>query len=336
MLLCRLPSYFPAPLAIVLAFAMFLPSRVFGRTQVSDLHIVIEDSFGAVLPDASVTLFCEGSGVLQAKADGNGAVSFDSLSTPFCTIKVKAESFGEMSKTVRLGGGPIQIELQLAPKGAKTEIEVLAGRDEIEQTITAAQGILNDQQIAQIPVFNRATGFTDILTRTTPGVAADANGFAHPLGEHADTSISLDGQPITDQQAKIFSNQIDPNIIQSLTATTGAPAAEFGDKTSLVVSVTTKSGLGRKPSGFLASEYGSFGTSAGNLGLSAGGKRWGNFLALNVNGSGRFLDSPEFYPFHDHGNSGGVFDRLDWQPREKDLLHLNLSLGRSWFQTPNS
>ena len=49
---------------------------------------------------------------------------------------------------------------------------------------------------------------SSILTLATPGVAADSNGVFHPLGEHAETSFSVDRQPISDQQSRIFSNQI--------------------------------------------------------------------------------------------------------------------------------
>jgi hypothetical protein len=43
--------------------------------------------------------------------------------------------------------------------------------------------------------------------RSAPGVAADSNGLFHGLGDHARNSFSVDGQPITDQQSKAFSNQ---------------------------------------------------------------------------------------------------------------------------------
>src|SRR5581483_6266428 len=51
--------------------------------------------------------------------------------------------------------------------------------------------------------------------------------------------------------------------------------------------------------------------------------------------SGRFLDSPEFRPMHDKGNSQNIFDRFDYQFSQTDSLHLNFSLARGWFQTPN-
>ncbi|MEK6397707.1 MAG: TonB-dependent receptor [Terriglobus sp.] len=219
-----------------------------------------------------------------------------------------------------------------------TEDQVTVHADDTAADIinTTAQRTLTGKQLSTIPIFNASTGFTELLTRTTPGVAADANGFAHPLGEHADTSLSLDGQPLTDQQAKVFANQLDPNIIRTMTATTGAPPAEFGDKTSLVVTIATRSGVNEPLHGSASATYGSFGTASANMAVGTGGKRWGEFLALSANGSGRFLDTPEFRPIHAHGNAQGLFNRFDFNPNPQNLLHLNFGLGRSWFQTPNS
>lgn len=313
-----------------------MPFLLHAQDEQFGLSILVQDSSGADIPGASVTLACEGHGALGGAAESNGIVAFNGLRAGACVVTAAANGFNAASRPVSLQSSMTLIFVKLTPANGKTEIIVSAGATDLQATSTMAQGTLSREQIAQIPVLNPATGFMDILTRTTPGVAADANGFGHPLGEHADTSISLDGQPITDQQAKIFSNQIDPNVIQSLTAITGAPPVQFGDKTSLVVIVETKSGLGQHPSGFVSSEYGSFGTWTENLGFSVGGKRWGNFLAVSTGGSGRFLDTPEFSPIHDHGNNTSLFDRVDWQPHDEDLLHLNLSAGRSWFQTPNS
>ena len=49
---------------------------------------------------------------------------------------------------------------------------------------------------------------SSLVTLSSPGIAADSNGLFHGLGDHAENSFSVDGQPITDQQSKIFSNQI--------------------------------------------------------------------------------------------------------------------------------
>src|SRR5262249_50093608 len=110
---------------------------------------------------------------------------------------------------------------------------------------------------------------TSLITLTSPGVAADSNGNMHGLGDHAQNSFSVDGQPITDQTSKVFSNQIPVDSIQSLEVISGAPPAEFGDKTSLVIKVTTKSGLGvTQPTGAVTTSYGSFGTANAGFDLA--------------------------------------------------------------------
>ena len=52
--------------------------------------------------------------------------------------------------------------------------------------------------------------------------------------------------------------------------------------------------------------------------------------------SGRFLDTPEFRPFHDIGNNQTIFDRLDFQPTGQDAFHLNLFMARNALEIPNN
>jgi len=67
-----------------------------------------------------------------------------------------------------------------------------------------------------------------------------------------------------------------------------------------------------------------------------GGPKFGNFIAFSGSRSGHFLDTPEIATIHDIGNTGSLFDRMDWQPGGKDVFHLNLFAARNWFQIPNS
>ena len=117
----------------------------------------------------------------------------------------------------------------------------------------------------------------------------------------------------------------------------GAPPAEYGDKTSIVINVTTQSGQGvTTPHGSLTASYGSFGTSNVDFNLAYGGQKWGNFISTSGLNSGRFLDPPEFAVMHDKGNEENLFDRVDFQLSGADTLHVNLGFTRSWFQNPNT
>ena len=117
----------------------------------------------------------------------------------------------------------------------------------------------------------------------------------------------------------------------------GAPPAEYGDKTSVVINVTTRSGLGvTQPHGDITASYGTFGTANVGFNLAYGREKWGNFISANGLNTGRFLDGPEFQTYHDHGNEENIFDRFDFKPSIADTINLNIGFTRSWFQTPNS
>src|SRR5258707_9481413 len=159
-----------------------------------------------------------------------------------------------------------------------------------------------DQKISdRLPLESASSSLTSLVTLVSPGVAADSNGNMHGLGDHAQNSFSVDGQPITDQTSKVFSNQIPVDSIQSLEVISGAPPAEFGDKTSLVIKVTTKSGLGvTRPTGSITTSYGSFGTGNVGFDLAYGNQKWGNFISASGLQPSRFLDPPGSEVIHDN------------------------------------
>ena len=208
---------------------------------------------------------------------------------------------------------PLNIKVSLQLAGASSTVTVEAAGDLLETDSTAHTDV-DRQLIEDLPLESASSSVSSLVTLASPGVAADSNGLFHGLGDHAENSFSVDGQPITDQQSKVFSNQIPVDSIQSLEVIDGAPPAEYGDKTSLVIDVTTRSGQGMTtPHGAVTASYGAFGTS--NIGFNLGfvGQNWGNFISASGLNSGRFLDPPEFQVFHDKGNEENIFDRLDFQ-----------------------
>jgi len=220
---------------------------------------------------------------------------------------------------------------------SSTTVTVQAGASDLLENTATFHTDVDRALINNLPLESQSSSLSSLVTLSTPGIAADSNGLFHGLGDHAENSFSLDGQPITDQQSKVFSNQIPLDAVQSIEVISGAPPAEYGDKTSVIIDVTTRSGLGvTTPHGSVTASYGSFGSSTAGFELEYGGQKWGNFIAANGLNSGRFLDGPEFTVMHDKGNEENLFDRVDFQVSPADSLHLNLGYTRSWFQTPNS
>jgi Carboxypeptidase regulatory-like domain len=231
---------------------------------------------------------------------------------------------------------PISLNISLKVKGSSESVTVEAAADLLENDPTFHTDV-DRGLFDKLPLESQSSSLSSLVTLSSPGIAADSNGLFHGLGDHAENSFSLDGQPITDQQSKVFSNQIPLDAVQSLEVISGAPPAEYGEKSSVVINATTRSGQGlTTPHGSVTASYGSFGTSNAGFDFGYGGQNWGNFISVNGLNSGRFLDPPEFAVMHAKGNEENVFDRVDFQVSKADSIHINLGFTRSWFQTPNS
>jgi len=76
-------------------------------------------------------------------------------------------------------------------------------------------------------------------------------------------------------------------------------SGEYGDKTSLVVNATTRSGLGQKPTGSFLASYGSFGSIGEESDARLGGPRFGSFLVFNGRADRPVSRYAEFRPIQD-------------------------------------
>jgi hypothetical protein len=299
----------------------------------------VVDPTGAVVAKATVEIRNPVSGFDRSTTtDASGKFEFTNIPFNPYHLVVTAEGFAAIVQDVEPRSAvPVSVAIKLKVSGATTQVTVEAeGGDLIENDPTFHTDV-DKNLFDKLPLESQSSSLSNLVTLATPGISADSNGLFHGLGEHAEASFSVDGQPITDQQSKIFSNQIPLDSIQSMEVIAGAPPAEYGDKTSVVINVTTRSGQGvTTPHGSVTASYGSFGTSTAAFDLSYGGQKWGNFISASGLNSGRFLDPPEFVVLHDKGNEENVFDRVDYQISSGDSIHLNFGYTRSWFQTPNT
>ena len=300
---------------------------------------VAKDSSGGVVPGAKVEISYAVSGYQRETTTGSDG-SFRFSNVPFNTyhLVVTTSGFAPYTQDVDVRSSvPTGIQIALKLGTAATSITVEANGGDLLEKDPSFHTDVDTGLTDRMPLESQSSSVSSLVTLATPGVVADSNGLFHGLGDHAENSFSVDGQPITDQQSKVFSNQIPLDSIQSLEAVSGGPPAEYGGKTSLVIKVTTQSGLGvTKPKGTVYTSYGSFGSVGGGFRLAFGGQKWGNFIAANGLNSSRFLDPPELHAIHDKGNEENLFDRVDYNVTSADSIHTNFQYTRSWFQTPNT
>ncbi len=299
----------------------------------------VKDATGGVIGGASVEITNPVSGYKRYASTGaDGSFKFTNVPFNPYHLVATAKGFAPYTEDVDLRSSvpvTLQIGMQVAGTSATVTVES-NGSDLIENDSTAHTDI-DRQLVDTLPLESQSSSLSSLVTLASPGISADSNGLFHGFGDHASNSFSVDDQPITDQQSKIFSNQVPVDSVQSLEVIQGAPPAEYGDKTSVVIVVTTRSGLGvTQPHGEVTASYGNFGTANAGFNFSYGGKSWGNFISANGLNTGRFLDGPEFVVMHDKGNQANFFDRVDYKPSQADTISLNFGFTRSWFQTPNS
>jgi hypothetical protein len=298
----------------------------------------VTDTSGAVIPGATVTVSNPVSQVSQqATSDAAGHFRFTNL--PFNGYHLTVTAHGFASKAADadvVSPVPLAITEALDVAGGNTVVNVETDAGDLLNSDPTFHTDIDRSAFNKLPLESESSGLSALVTQSSPGIAADSNGLFHGLGDHASNSFSIDGQAITDQQSKVFSNQLPVNAVQSLQVIDGAPPAEYGGKTSVVIDVTTRSGQGvTKPTGSITTSYGTFGSANGSVDLSYGGEKWGNFIEVDGLNTGRFLDPPEFTVFHDKGNEVNVFDRVDRQLSPKDSIRFDFNVSRSWFQTPN-
>src|SRR5579884_417572 len=254
------------------------------------------DPSGAAIPNAQVAINNPVAHYTQTvKTDSQRKFELDNIPFNNYHTTASANGFQGADQDIDVRSQiPLDVKFSLAVGTSRTSITVESAADLVETDPTTHTDV-DRGLFDKLPLESQSSSLSSLVTLASPGVSADSNGLFHGLGDHASNSFSLDGQPISDQQSKVFSNQIPVDAVQSMEVIEGAPPAEYGDKTSVVIVVNTRSGLGvTQPHGDITASYGTFGTSTGAFDIAYGGQTWGNFIAVNGLNTGRFLDPPEF------------------------------------------
>jgi len=299
----------------------------------------VKDPTGGVMQAVQVRINNPVTGFARtATTDAAGKYVFNNLPPNPYHITVEAQGFQTLERDVDVRTGvPITMDLTLALAGATAAVEVVGHAGDLLERDPSAHTDIDQTLIAKLPLETTSSGLNQVITLASPGVVSDSNGFFHPVGDHAQTQFSIDNQPITDQQSRLYSNQISQDAVQSMEVITGVAPAEYGDKSSLVVHIVTKSGLDQTtPAGSASFGFGSFKSPTGDANIGAGSHKAGNFLSLSGLRTDRFLDPPELEALNDTGNQVSFFDRFDFRPGTSDTIHLNVQAAHSGFDVPNT
>ncbi|PYT04970.1 MAG: TonB-dependent receptor, partial [Acidobacteria bacterium] len=180
---------------------------------------VVTDPNGAVVPNATVTISNPVTGYTRtANTDADGTFKFNDVPPNNYHLGISATGFSAAQQDLIVRQSvPISLKIPLTVGGATETVTVTSvSASEVLENVPTTHTDVGQLQMAQLPERSPGSGLSDVITQAAPGVVADSNGFFHPLGDHAQTSYSIDNQPISDQQSKAFSTQLPPDAIQSL------------------------------------------------------------------------------------------------------------------------
>ena len=212
MLACRVISVL---LSLLIIASLLCASSAAQNGVSAGVSGVVTDASGAAVPGAKLVLTFVRSGAERRQVSGpEGEFVFLRLSTGDYRLRVESAGFAAIQRAISYQGAEIRLTVALAA-AASSEVTVSA-TDYVEETTAPAHVLITPDEIDHIPSQSVSAPFSSLITMTTPGVSADSNGSFHPLGDHAEASFSLDGQPITDQQSRTFSTQISLNTLQSV------------------------------------------------------------------------------------------------------------------------
>ena len=300
---------------------------------------IVKDPTGGAMAAVAVELSNPVSGLKRSTSTGaDGKFVFRNLPPNHYHLQVTADGFAPFVTEVDVRSAvPIDVGVALQLAGTSEAVSVIGHSEPLIERDPSAHTDVDQNLIVKLPLQSSSIGLNQVVTMASPGVVADSNGFFHPVGDHAQTQFSIDNQPVTDQQSRIYSNQISPDAVQSMEVITGVAPAEYGDKSSLVVHIVTKSGLDQpKPTGTVSVGYGTFSSPTFDANFGAGSHSVGNFLSITGLSTDRYLDPPEFDALHDHGHNLSLFDRVDAHTGQTATFHLNVQAARSSFDVPNT
>jgi hypothetical protein len=233
--------------AIVVVMTLW-PSWV--HAQTAELRGSVADSSGAVLPGVTVTIRHEGTGVERViVTDEQGAYRVPALQPGPYAVTAELQGFGKDARRVILTVGQVADVKIALTVGALSETVQVVGNSpiEIETSKSDLSAVVNQEQLAELPVLNRGfAGLAQLLPGGGPARSADGRfGINTAFGGtnvRSMYSMQIDGG-IMDHPIYGFAIvNVSQDAVQEFRVLRNQFDAEYSRAGTAVVNVVTRSG----------------------------------------------------------------------------------------------
>ncbi len=233
----------------------------------AELRGQVADANGAAIPNAKLTLTDTAKGTARTGvSDAAGAYAFIGLLPSVYELKVEAANFTSGLTRLELTVGQLGVaDVTLKAGGVTEQIEVVAGTEVVETARTEQSAVIDNKQIANLPINRR--NFLDYAL-LTPGVVdadniADSSDFR--VGQTPQSGLSFGGNNGRGNMVQVDGAEtlgssggvqatVSQEAVQEFQVVRNSYSAEFGGAAGGIINIVSKSGSNR----YFGSAFGLF------------------------------------------------------------------------------
>ncbi len=342
--LARRPALALAALLVTLCLGHSARADVFGR-----LRVVVQDPAGKPVQSAVVT-FHDPTGVrgdVRALSDAQGVALSPPLENHAWQVGTQVVTFQTDTRQVTVASDTTtEIDVSLTRSVLQGSRTVILGN----RNPTASSTQRSQSFILKFPATGADPQSLPRLLATNPGFVQSSVNSVHPRGEHASTTIYINGFQLPGVLQGRAGPQIDPDIIQNADIQTGGYAPEYGSETAAILNLNLREGT-IKPFENFSVDGGGYDTLDQELTLGgqggaplhagdAGGDVPRRFRYL-INASNRSTDNtleppqPDDQSAHNHGTAATLFGNFEYLPSSRDQFTLLVNSAPASTQIAN-
>lgn len=237
-------------------FVAALPQCVYGQVDEGSISGVVQDSSGAAIPNAHMTLLNTDQGItLESTTGGGGEYTFSPVRIGHYTLTAAAAGFSTTTQqniTVVVGQH-VQVNVQLKLGAASETVQVTAAPPELQTSDASTGQVIDQRNVNNLPLNGRNFTFLAQLSAGVNTPQADTRGnaasgaFSANGLRPAQNNYLLDGID-NNSNAVDFLNGTNfvilppVDAIQEFKVQTGDFSAELGRSAGAVLNATIKSG----------------------------------------------------------------------------------------------
>lgn len=221
-----------------------------GFAQTSELRGSVADSSGAVLPGVTVTVRQEATGVVRViVTDEQGIFRAPALQPGPYAIEAELQGFGKDARRVVLTVGQVaDLRITLSVGTVSETVQVVGTSPvEIETTKSDLSAVVNQEQLAELPVLNRGfVGLAQLLPGGGPARTGDARfGISTAFGGtnvRSMYSMQIDGGVMDHPIYGFAIVNVSQDAVQEFRVLRNQFDTEYSRAGTAVVNVVTRSG----------------------------------------------------------------------------------------------